>query len=91
MQREQITGTDTHERRTHTCGALRPEHVGQTVVLKGWVDTRRDLGGLIFIDLRDRYGLTQIVFSPQDGLDAYKLADSLRSEYVISVAGLRNV
>ena len=87
MPREQITGNDSHERRTHTCGALRPEHVGHAVVLKGWVDTRRDLGGVIFIDLRDRYGLTQIVFSPQDNHAAYEQADSLRSEYVISVMG----
>ena len=87
MQREQFTGNDSHEQRTHTCGALRPEHVGHAVVLKGWVDTRRDLGGVIFIDLRDRYGLTQIVFSPQDDLAAYEQADSLRSEYVVSVTG----
>ncbi|MFB3133859.1 MAG: aspartate--tRNA ligase, partial [Rhodothermales bacterium] len=71
----------------HTCGALRREHVGQSVVLKGWVDTRRDLGGVIFIDLRDRYGLTQIVFSPQDDQAAYEQAGTLRSEYVISVQG----
>ena len=87
MERKQITGTDTHPRRTHTCGALRAEHVGQRVVLKGWVDTRRDLGGVIFIDLRDRYGLTQIVFSPQDDQAAYEQADALRSEYVVSVQG----
>ena len=83
-----IIGTDTHPQRTHTCGALRPEHVGEEVVLKGWVDTRRDLGGVIFIDLRDRYGLTQIVFSPQDNESAYELANDLRGEYVISVRGI---
>ncbi|MCH8960974.1 MAG: aspartate--tRNA ligase [Bacteroidetes bacterium] len=87
MERKQITGADTHPQRTHTCGALRPEHVGQRVVLKGWVDTRRNLGGVIFIDLRDRYGLTQIVFSPQDDQAAYEQAGTLRSEYVISVQG----
>jgi aspartyl-tRNA synthetase len=87
MQRTQITGTDTHEPRTHTCGALRTEHVGQDVVLKGWVDTRRDLGGVIFIDLRDRYGLTQVVFEPHVNKAAHELANSLRSEFVISVQG----
>ena len=80
-------GQDTHASRTHTCGALRRDQVGQTVILKGWVDTRRDLGGVIFIDLRDRYGLTQIVCSPQDNPAAYAVADTLRSEYVISVRG----
>ncbi|CAM3187940.1 aspartate--tRNA ligase [Rhodothermus bifroesti] len=79
---------DTHGPRTHTCGDLRAEHVGQEVVLKGWVDTRRDLGGVIFIDLRDRYGLTQLVFSPQDSISAYQKAERLRSEYVISVRGI---
>ena len=83
-----IIGKDVHPQRTHTCGALRAEHVGEEVVLKGWVDTRRDLGGVIFIDLRDRYGLTQIVFSPQDNEAAYELANDLRTEYVISVRGV---
>jgi len=87
MQRKQITGIDTHAQRTHTCGALRLEDVDQAVILKGWVDTRRDLGGVIFIDLRDRYGLTQIVFSPQDDAGAYERAESLRNEFVISVRG----
>ena len=66
---------------------MRPDDVGNDVVLKGWVDTWRDLGGLIFIDVRDRYGLTQVVFSPQDNADAYEIASSLRNEYVISVKG----
>lgn len=79
---------DTHSTRTHTCGDLRPEHVGEHVVLKGWVDTRRDLGGVIFIDLRDRYGLTQIVFSPQDDAEAHDAGNTLRSEYVVSVEGI---
>jgi len=78
---------DTHNTRTHTCGELRANHIGQDIVLKGWVDTRRDLGGLIFIDLRDRYGLTQIVFNPQEFPDAASIAESLRYEFVISVKG----
>ena len=78
---------ETHGPRTHTCGALRTSDVGADVVLKGWVDTRRDLGGLIFIDLRDRHGLTQVVFSPQDNQAAYEQAERLRGEYVISVKG----
>ncbi len=73
--------------RTHTCGELRRDDTGKTVTLNGWVDTRRDLGGVIFIDLRDRYGLTQVVFSPQDDPEAHKSADQLRPEYVIGVEG----
>lgn len=76
-----------HPYRTHHCGELRREDVGREVVLKGWVDTRRDLGGVIFIDLRDRFGLTQVVFSPQDNSAAHKDAEVLRSEYVVSVRG----
>lgn len=75
------------KKRTHTCGELRPQHIGQTVTLTGWVDTRRDLGGVIFIDLRDRYGKTQVVFNPQTNAAVHELAGSLRSEYVISVSG----
>ena len=78
---------DFHGQRTHTCGELRSEHIGQVAVLKGWVDTRRDLGGLIFVDLRDRYGITQIVFNPTDNPETAKLAESLRFEFVISVKG----
>ena len=80
--------SNQHPERTHTCGDLSDTHLEKRVVLKGWVDTRRDLGGVIFVDLRDRYGLTQIVFSPQDNADAHRLADELRSEYVISIIGL---
>lgn len=79
---------DHHAQRTHTCGELNEHAVGHAVILKGWVDTRRDLGGVIFIDLRDRFGLTQIVFSPQDDEEAYTRAEQLRSEDVISVSGV---
>lgn len=77
-----------YKKRTHTCGELRSSHIGQTVTLNGWVDTRRDLGGVIFIDLRDRYGKTQIVFNPQHHQHSHELAGELRSEYVVSVTGV---
>ena len=80
-------GADPHPLRTHTCGSLTADDIGHDAILKGWVDTRRDLGGVIFIDLRDRHGLTQIVFSPQDNAQSHSLAEGLRSEYVISVRG----
>jgi aspartyl-tRNA synthetase len=72
--------------RTHTCGALRAEDVGADVVLLGWVHRVRDLGGLLFIDLRDRHGLTQIVFD-RDEAETMAKAKRLRSEYVIGVKG----
>ncbi|MGB9773071.1 MAG: aspartate--tRNA ligase [Bacteroidota bacterium] len=75
------------KKRTVTCGELRIVHVGSIVTLNGWVDRRRDLGGLIFIDLRDRYGKTQVVFQPQSHPDASEVARELRSEYVLSVTG----
>jgi len=77
----------TYKKRTHSCGALRKSDIGATVTLTGWVDVRRDLGGVIFIDLRDRYGKTQVVFAPQHSEEAHELAQSLRSEFVISVTG----
>ena len=73
--------------RTHTCGELRKENVGQTVTLCGWVDTYRDHSGVLFIDLRDRYGKTQVVFAPEGGPENLETAKSLRSEYVVSVTG----
>lgn len=76
------------KRRTHTCGELRTAQAGETVVLNGWVDRRRDLGNIIFIWLRDRYGITQLVFSQQSGPEAYLQAKDLRSEYVVSVTGI---
>ena len=77
----------TYKKRTHTCGQLRLEDIGKTVTLTGWVDVRRDLGGVIFVDVRDRFGRTQVVFGTQHNEDAYQLAKELRSEFVISVTG----
>jgi len=74
-------------RRSHTCGALRKSDVGSQVTLSGWVHRRRDHGGLIFIDLRDRYGLTQLVFDPEKNPGIHAEAEKLRSEWVISVKG----
>src|SRR5512143_3063099 len=75
-------------RRTHHCNELRPAHIGQTVTLSGWVHSRRDLGGVIFIDVRDREGRTQAVFDPSDlPKELFETAAALRSECVISVTG----
>jgi len=73
--------------RTHTCGELRLEHVGQHVTLCGWVDTYRDHSGVLFIDLRDRYGKTQVVFAPEGGDENHQASKSLRAEYVVLVRG----
>ncbi|MBE9168290.1 aspartate--tRNA ligase [Pleurocapsales cyanobacterium LEGE 06147] len=73
--------------RTNYCGELRAEHIGKTVTLYGWVDRRRDHGGVIFIDLRDRTGIVQIVSDPQRTPQSYNDANSLRNEYVIKVIG----
>ncbi len=73
--------------RTHTCGELRKTHIGQEVTLCGWVDSYRDHGGGMFIDLRDRYGKTQIVVAPESGEQALNLARAARSEFVILVVG----
>ncbi len=75
-------------KRTHHCNELRPAHIGQTVTLSGWVHSRRDLGGLIFIDIRDREGRTQTVFDPSDLPAAlFEQAAALRSECVVSITG----
>ena len=73
--------------RTHTCGELRADHVGQQVTLCGWVDTYRDHGGQLFADLRDRYGKTQIVFTPERGDETLQQSKALRSEDVVLVRG----
>jgi len=74
--------------RTHYCGQLGSDHVGEIVILYGWVDRRRDHGGVIFLDLRDRTGLVQIVSDPERTPQSYSQADELRSEYVVKVTGL---
>jgi aspartyl-tRNA synthetase len=74
-------------KRTHSATDLTVDHTGQEVILNGWVDTRRDHGGLIFIDLRDRSGLIQVVFSPDSAQEAFHLAEQVRGEYVIAVSG----
>jgi aspartyl-tRNA synthetase len=75
-------------RRTHSCGALRTSDTGKTALLMGWVHRRRDLGGLIFIHLRDRDGITQLVFDESKNAAAHKRAQELSSEFVIAVEGL---
>ena len=75
-------------KRTHHCNELRLTNVGQTVVLSGWVHSRRDLGGVIFIDIRDREGRTQTVFDPSDmPAELFEKAAALRSECVVRVTG----
>jgi len=69
------------------CGEVSKEHIGQEITLNGWVQKRRDLGGVIFIDLRDRSGVVQIVFNPELDKEAWEIADKARSEYVLSVTG----
>ncbi|GIO02314.1 aspartate--tRNA ligase [Brevibacillus laterosporus] len=73
--------------RTIYCGEVTKEHVEQEIILNGWVQKRRDLGGVIFIDLRDRSGICQVVFNPEVNKEAWEKADRVRSEYVLSVKG----
>ncbi len=73
--------------KTHTCGELREEHIGQNVTLAGWVNRRRDQGGIIFIDLRDRWGITQVTIDQNLAEAAHAAADNTRNEYVIQVIG----
>ena len=73
--------------RTHTCGELRQEHQGTEVTLSGWVQKKRDFGGMTFIDLRDRYGITQLVFNMDDDADLCEHARKLGREFVISIKG----
>src|SRR5919112_4494885 len=73
--------------RTHSCGELRASDAGREVVLMGWVAVRRDFGPLTFVDLRDRDGITQVVFNAEDAPEAHTKAKELRGEYVIAVGG----
>jgi aspartyl-tRNA synthetase len=73
--------------RTHTAGELNASHIGQEVTLSWWVANRRDHGGLIFIDLRDRYGITQTVYDPTENSEAHAIADTFRSEFVVKLVG----
>lgn len=73
--------------KTHNCGELRVEHAGQQVTLAGWVNRRRDQGGLIFIDLRDRWGITQVVVDQEKVPDAHRIANESRSEFVLQITG----
>ncbi len=74
--------------RTYYCGEITEQAIGEKVTLKGWVQRRRDLGGLIFIDLRDRSGIVQIVFNPEESKEALEIAETVRNEYVLSVEGI---
>jgi len=76
--------------RTHTCGQLNSDNITQEVTLCGWVHSRRDHGKLIFIDIRDRFGMTQVVFIPKENPDVYKIATELKNEYVILLKGKVN-
>ena len=74
--------------RSHTCGELRASHVGERVKLSGWVHRRRDHGHLAFFDLRDRYGITQVVTNADDAAEAHAAAEPARNEWVVQVEGV---
>src|SRR5947209_19037675 len=74
-------------RRTHTCGELRPSDVGKSVVLNGWVNTYRSYNDQVFVDLRDRYGITQVVFEADAAAALFTAAQEIRNEWVLSVRG----
>ena len=74
-------------KRTHTCGELRKSHIDETIILNGWVKKRRDLGNLIFIDLRDRYGVTQVIVDPSNYPEAHNSAKKIGREFVVAVEG----
>lgn len=74
--------------KTHSCGELRAENVGQKVTLAGWVNRRRDMGGIIFVDLRDRDGKSQVVIDASRSQESFDLAEQVRSEYVLQVSGI---
>ena len=76
-----------HSMHTHTCGELRAENIGEVVTLTGWVWRRRDFGGLVFVDLRDREGLTQVLFDPDVAPEAFKTAESIRPEWPVCITG----
>src|SRR2546428_9652927 len=77
----------TELKRTHSCGALRGSDVGREAVLMGWVHSRRDHGGCIFVDLPDRDGVTQVVFRPEVDADSHTRAHDVRNEFVIAIRG----
>ena len=74
--------------RTHTCGELDASNIGEQVTLSGWVNKRRDHGGLVFLDIRDRYGITQVISDPERSPEVHRIASELRSEYVVQVSGM---
>src|SRR5438046_1037994 len=73
---------------THTCGDLNKENIGQQVTLAGWVNRRRDHGVLVFMDIRDCYGITQVICDPERSPESYAVASELRSEYVVQISGM---
>ncbi|MFQ5575236.1 MAG: OB-fold nucleic acid binding domain-containing protein, partial [Terriglobia bacterium] len=82
-----MTELQRYANRTHFCGELRVKNTDQTVELAGWVHSRRDHGGLLFIDLRDRTGLVQVVFDPNENKEAFEAAEAVRPEFVLRVGG----